>query len=68
VLRDMNCRDEDVVQVVAYCKTADVEGIFEEFKGRFDWPWITAIGDICRDDLLFEIEAAAITKADAATV
>jgi enamine deaminase RidA (YjgF/YER057c/UK114 family) len=63
VLRDMNCRDEDVVQVVAYCKTADVEGIFEEFRGQFDWPWITAIGDICRDDLLFEIEAAAMPKA-----
>jgi enamine deaminase RidA (YjgF/YER057c/UK114 family) len=63
VLYDMNCRDRDVVQVVAYCKTAEVEGVFEEFKRQLDWPWITAIGDICRDDLLFEIEAAAMPQA-----
>jgi enamine deaminase RidA (YjgF/YER057c/UK114 family) len=63
VLRDKNCGDSDVVQVVAYCKTAQVEAVFEEFKGQFDWPWITAIGDICRDDLLFEIEAAAMPQA-----
>jgi enamine deaminase RidA (YjgF/YER057c/UK114 family) len=63
VLRDMNCGDTDVVQAVAYCKTTEVEGIFEEFKSRLDWPWITVICDICRDDLLFEIEAAAMPRA-----
>jgi enamine deaminase RidA (YjgF/YER057c/UK114 family) len=63
VLRDMNCGDSDVVQVIAYCKTAEVEGAFEEFKKRLDWPWITVICDICRDDLLFEIEAAAMPGA-----
>jgi enamine deaminase RidA (YjgF/YER057c/UK114 family) len=63
VLRDMNCRDDDVVQTVAYCKTAEVEAVFNELKGRLDWPWVTMICDICRDDLLFEIEAAAIPKA-----
>lgn len=60
VLRDMNCSDEDVVQVVAYCKTAEVEKIFNTVKSNLDWPWVTAICDICRDDLLFEIEAAAL--------
>ena len=63
VLRDMNCQDGDVVQVVAYCKTAEVEGVFEEFRSQLNWPWITTIGDICRDDLLFEIEAAAMPQA-----
>ncbi len=58
----MNCGDGDVVQTVAYCKTTEVEGIFEEFKSRLDWPWITVICDICRDDLLFEIEAAAMPQ------
>jgi len=62
-LRDMNCGDGDVVQAVAYCRTTEVEGIFEEFKGRLDWPWVTVIGNICRDDLLFEIEAAATPQA-----
>lgn len=62
VLRDMNCRDEDVVQVVAYCKTAEVEKTFEGLKSDIPWPWVTAIGDICRPDLLFEIEAAAVLR------
>ncbi len=62
VLRDMNCGDSDVVQTVAYCKTTEVEDVFEEFKRRLDWPWVTVIGDICRDDLLFEIEAAAMPQ------
>ena len=57
VLRDMSCRDEDVVQVVAYCKNTEVEKIFNDLKGRLRWPWVTAICDICRPELLFEIEA-----------
>jgi enamine deaminase RidA (YjgF/YER057c/UK114 family) len=63
VLKDMNCGDADVVQTVVYCKTTEVEDIFNEFKSRLDWPWVTAICDICRDDLLFEIEAAAMPQA-----
>lgn len=62
VLSDMNCSDEDVVHVVAYCKTTEVEKIFNASKGALDWPWITAICDICRPDLLFEIEATAMPR------
>lgn len=60
VLRDMNCGDGDVVQTAVYCKTTQVEDVFDQFRSRLNWPWVTAICDICRDDLLFEIEAAAI--------
>lgn len=62
VLRDMNCADTDVVQVVAYCKTTEVEDIFEKLKSRLDWPWLTVICDICRDDLLFEIKTMAMPQ------
>jgi len=62
VLADMNCKDEDVVQMVAYCKTTEVEKIFNASKGALDWPWLTAICDICRPDLLFEIEATAMPR------
>jgi len=63
VLREMDCTDQDVVQVIAYCKTTEVEKIFNEsFRAKLDWPWVTAICDVCRDDLLFEIEAAAMPK------
>ena len=61
-LNDMNCGDDDVVQTVAYCKTPQVQEIFEEFKTRINWPWVTVICDICRDDLLFEIESTAIPQ------
>ncbi|UCE99490.1 MAG: hypothetical protein JSV82_10105 [Planctomycetota bacterium] len=63
VLKDMNCRDEDVVQVVAYCKTVEVEKILNGLKSNLPWPWLTAICDICRQDLLFEIEATATPRA-----
>jgi len=62
VLSDMQCGDDDVVQVVAYCKTTEVEKIFNSFKDTLAWPWLTAICDICRPDLLFEIEATAMRK------
>lgn len=62
VLRDMHCVDEDVVQVVAYCKTNEVEEIFKARKGALPWPWLTVVCDICRPDLLFEIEATAMPR------
>lgn len=62
VLKDMQCTDEDVVQLIAYCKTTDVEKAFNTVKDRLDWPWLTVICDICRTDLLFEIEAAAMPR------
>jgi enamine deaminase RidA (YjgF/YER057c/UK114 family) len=66
VLADMHCSDEDVVQVIAYCKTTEVERIFNSsFRDTLSWPWITVICDICREDLLFEIEATAMPKKSA---
>ena len=62
VLSDMHCIEEDVVQVMAYCKTTEVERIFNSFRDTLPWPWITIICDICRDDLLFEIEATAMPR------
>ncbi len=62
VLGDMHCADEDVVQVVAYCKTTEVEKIFDDSKVSLGWPWVTVICDICRPDLLFEIEAVAMPR------
>lgn len=64
VLSDMDCRDEDVVQVMAYCKSAEVEQIFNSLKDQLKWPWVPMICDVCRDDLLFEIEAAAIPRSN----
>jgi enamine deaminase RidA (YjgF/YER057c/UK114 family) len=59
-LKDMNCSDSDVASAAAYCKTPEVEKIFDEFKGRIGWPLVTAVCDICREELLFEVEATAV--------
>jgi enamine deaminase RidA (YjgF/YER057c/UK114 family) len=58
-LRDLDCSDGEVVQAIAYSKTPEVEKIFREGWRDRGWPCISVIGDICRDDLLFELEAAA---------
>ena len=59
VLKQMNCGDDDVVQAIAYCKTAEIEELFCRKWPDLRWSQITTITDICRDDLLFEMEAIA---------
>jgi len=62
VMSEMQSSEKDLVQVIAYCKTTEVEEVFNSIKGSLDWPWITVICDICRPDLLFEIEATAMPR------
>jgi hypothetical protein len=64
VLRDMNCCDSDVVHALAYCTTPQVEAHFiANYSHELPWPCLTLIGDVCRDNLLFEIEVTACPKA-----
>ena len=62
VLRDMQAADEDVIQAIAYCNTTEEEEIFNTVKDNLPWPWVTMVCDICRPELLFEIEATAMPK------
>jgi len=62
VMEQMHCPEDKLVQVIAYCKDWDVERVFNSYKKQMQWPWVTVICDICRDDLLFEIEAAAVAS------
>jgi len=59
VLRDMGCGDGDVVQAIAYSKTPEVEKVFREGWADLGWPCLSVIADVCRDNLLFEVEATA---------
>lgn len=59
ILKDAGCRDQEIVQMIAYCKTVKVEKVFRKMCDDLKWPIITAICDICRDNLLFELEAIA---------
>jgi enamine deaminase RidA (YjgF/YER057c/UK114 family) len=63
LLMDLHCADKDVVQAIAYCKTAEVQKIFCEAQSSLSWPIVTMVCDICRPELLFEIEAAAVVPA-----
>jgi enamine deaminase RidA (YjgF/YER057c/UK114 family) len=63
VLGEMNCGDGDVVHSLIYCKTPEIEKLFVEKWGDLPWPKITTVTDVCRDNLLFEIEATAMIKA-----
>jgi len=60
VLRDSHYTDSDFVHVIAYCKTVEVEKLFLEKWSDLGWPCLTAICDVCRENLLFEIEATAV--------
>jgi enamine deaminase RidA (YjgF/YER057c/UK114 family) len=62
VLRDTQVADENVVQAVAYCKTTEVEMIFNDVKQTLRWPCVTTICDICRSELLFEMEVTALKQ------
>ncbi|MCD6176182.1 MAG: hypothetical protein J7K65_10515 [Planctomycetes bacterium] len=60
VMEQMHCPEDKLVQVIVYCKNTEVEQVFNRYKNQMQWPWVTVICDICRDNLLFEIEAAAV--------
>ena len=63
VLRDMNCSNEDVVQAMAYFKTPQVEKEFYALRDSMpDWPFVPMVCDVCRDNLLFEIELCAVIR------
>jgi len=62
VLEQMSCGNADVVQATAYCKTAEVENLFCRSCSELGWPQITVIADVCRDELLFEMEATAVVS------
>lgn len=60
VLADAGGRREDVVQAMVYCKTPQVEAIFRRHWSDLGVPYVLAVADVCRDDLLFEVEVTAM--------
>jgi len=59
LLADLGCGDEDVLTSLAYCKDRDVEQAFRANWADLCWPRVTMIGEVCRPDLLFEVEITA---------
>ncbi len=59
LLSDARCTDEHVLSALVYCKTPEVEEAFRSGWADLGWPVVSMIGDVCRPDLLFEVEAVA---------
>lgn len=62
LLHKCDCSDTDVVQAIAYSKTPHIEKLFAGGSNNPNWPILSVIADICRDELLFEIEVTAVKK------
>ncbi|MBN2131911.1 MAG: hypothetical protein JW741_20590, partial [Sedimentisphaerales bacterium] len=63
ILRSRDMDWEDVTRSLVYFKNAGDAGVFENYRNQRDLPRFPAIvveNDICRDDLLFELEVDAI--------
>jgi enamine deaminase RidA (YjgF/YER057c/UK114 family) len=64
VLTTAGMRPNDVVEAVAYCKTPGIAAHFcRTWRREIAWPWLVVVGDVCRDDLLFEAEVTAVAGA-----
>jgi enamine deaminase RidA (YjgF/YER057c/UK114 family) len=59
LLSALGCADEHVLTALAYCKSAEVERRFRDRWSDLTWPRLTMLGDVCRSDLLFEVEVTA---------
>ncbi len=53
-------KESNIVQALVYCQTAEVERIFRREFFALGLPCLILRADICRPDLLFEIECTAI--------
>jgi enamine deaminase RidA (YjgF/YER057c/UK114 family) len=54
--------EEQIVSAIGYCKNPDVAGIFAEEWRSLPWPRIEIIGEVCREELLFEMEVMAADR------
>ena len=61
-LRDAGSSQRDVVQAIVYCKNTEVERLFRQEWADLPMPYVLAIADVCRANLLFEIEVTAMVQ------
>jgi enamine deaminase RidA (YjgF/YER057c/UK114 family) len=59
LLARAGCTDEHVLSALVYCKTPEVERAFLGGWADLGWPLVSMIADICRPELLFEVELVA---------
>jgi len=70
LLESAGARLRDVVQATAFLKNPCDTRAFERVLGRSgvaDAPLVTTVADVCREDLLFEIDAVAVVPSGGGT-
>ena len=59
LISDVGWSENQIVSGIAYCKTPEIARVFAEEWDSLAWPRVEVIGDVCRDELLFEMEVTA---------
>ena len=59
IMASAGAADADVVQAIIYCKTPDVERLVQSACSDLPWPRLVMLADVCRPELLVEIEVTA---------
>jgi enamine deaminase RidA (YjgF/YER057c/UK114 family) len=59
IMASAGATDADVVQAIIYCKTPEVERLVETACSGLPWPRLVLQADVCRPELLVEIEVTA---------
>jgi len=65
LFRQLDCPDDQALFALVYSKDAAVHDCWrKQFEETVPWPNIAVIGEVCRPDLLFEVEVAARPATD----
>ena len=56
LIAEMEWSEDQIVSAIAYGKTAEVLRVFADEWPALPWPRVELIADVCRDELLFEME------------
>lgn len=59
LLNQAGCGDAEVLSALVYCKNRQVQEMFCSQLADLNWPAIHMIAEVCRPDLLFEVEVTA---------
>jgi len=59
LMNEAGWSESQITSAIAYSKTPQVAHIFSDEWSELNWPRVEMIADVCRDDLLFEMEVTA---------
>jgi enamine deaminase RidA (YjgF/YER057c/UK114 family) len=65
VLQELDFGDGEVVQAISYCKDLQAEELFLARCDDLGWPALMVIADVCRPELVFEMEVTAAHRSAA---